>query len=59
MFDLGGRRALVTGATGGIGMGVDAASEDLAGFYGKFGFRRIPARSHRLFLPTRSLVSGA
>ena len=47
------------GATGGIGMVVDAASEDLAGFYGKFGFRRISARSHRLFLPTRSLVSGA
>jgi ribosomal protein S18 acetylase RimI-like enzyme len=46
------------GATGGIGMVVDAATEDLFGFYEKFGFRKISGDSRRLFLPTRSLVDG-
>ena len=41
--------------TGGIGLAVDAASEDLVGFYGKYGFRRISDHSLRLFLPTLSL----
>lgn len=44
------------GAAGGVGMVVDAASEDLISFYEKFGFRRISRDSRRLFLPTRSLV---
>lgn len=44
------------GATGGIGMVVDAATIELVTFYEKFGFRRISADSRRLFLPTRSLV---
>ncbi|HSP41582.1 MAG TPA: GNAT family N-acetyltransferase [Luteolibacter sp.] len=46
------------GATGGIGMVVDAATEDLVGFYQRFGFRRIATDSLRLFLPTRSLVTN-
>ena len=41
--------------TGGIGLAVDAASEDLVGFYEKYGFRRISDHSLRLFLPTLSL----
>jgi GNAT superfamily N-acetyltransferase len=44
------------GATGGIGLVVDAATHDLISFYEKFGFRRISPGSQRLFLPTRSLV---
>ncbi len=44
------------GATGGIGLVVDAATDDLISFYEKFGFRRISRDSRRLFLPTRSLV---
>ena len=43
-------------AAGGIGLVVDAATEDLAGFYEKFGFRPVSAATRRLFLPTRSLV---
>lgn len=45
------------GATGGIGMVVDAASADVLGFYQKFGFRVISGNSSRLFLPTHSLVA--
>ena len=41
--------------TGGIGMAVDAASEDLVGFYEKYGFQRITNESLRLFMPTESL----
>lgn len=44
------------GGTGGIGMVVDAATDELIAFYEKFGFRRISKDSRRLFLPTRSLV---
>lgn len=44
-------------ATGGIGMVVDAASEELVGFYQRYGFRSIAEDSLRLFLPTRSLVT--
>lgn len=40
-------------ACGGIGMVVDAANEDLIGFYEKFGFVRVDGR--RLFLPGDSL----
>jgi ribosomal protein S18 acetylase RimI-like enzyme len=41
--------------TGGIGLAVDAAHEDVVRFYEKYGFRRISERSLRLFLPTSSL----
>jgi GNAT superfamily N-acetyltransferase len=42
-------------ACGGLGLLVDAASEDLIGFYEKFGFRRIAEGSLRMFLPTQKL----
>lgn len=41
--------------TGGIGLAVDAAHEDVVRFYEKYGFQRIAARSLRLFLPAASL----
>jgi len=41
--------------TGGIGLAVDAADEDVVGFYEKYGFKRIGSESLRLFLPTASL----
>lgn len=43
-------------ATGGIGLVVDAADDNLLPFYEGFGFRKISPHSRRLFLPTRSLV---
>lgn len=42
--------------TGGIGLAVDAADEDVVGFYEKYGFKRVAAASLRLFLPTASLA---
>jgi ribosomal protein S18 acetylase RimI-like enzyme len=44
------------GATGGIGMVVDPATEELVAFYERYGFHRISRHSLRLFLPSRSLV---
>ncbi|MBX3740305.1 MAG: GNAT family N-acetyltransferase [Akkermansiaceae bacterium] len=41
--------------TGGVGLAVDAADEELVGFYQKYGFQRINADSLRLFLPLASL----
>lgn len=41
--------------TGGIGLAVDAADEELVGFYEKYGFKRIGDDSLRLFLPLSSL----
>ena len=41
--------------TGGIGLAVDAAHDNVVGFYEKYGFQRISDRSLRLFLPTASL----
>ena len=46
-------------ATGGIGLVVDAATEDLFTFYEHHGFRRVSDTSRRLFLPTRSLATEA
>lgn len=43
-------------STGGIGMVVDAATDDLVTFYERYGFVRISPISQRLFLPVRSLV---
>jgi GNAT superfamily N-acetyltransferase len=42
--------------TGGIGLAVDAAEEELIPFYEKYGFRRVSPDSLRLFLPAASLV---
>lgn len=44
--------------TGGIGMVVDAAHEDLVEFYLRYGFRRVSPTSLRMFLPTASLEGG-
>ena len=41
--------------TGGVGLAVDAASEELVEFYEKYGFHRIAVESLRLFMPTKSL----
>lgn len=41
--------------TGGIGLAVDAAHQDIVRFYEKYGFKRISDDSLRLFLPTSSL----
>jgi ribosomal protein S18 acetylase RimI-like enzyme len=41
--------------TGGIGLAVDAADEELVAFYQKFGFKRVEENSLRLFLPLTSL----
>jgi len=43
-------------ATGGIGLVVDAATDDLVAFYERFGFRKISPDGLRLFLPPRSLT---
>ena len=44
--------------TGGLGMIVDAANEDVVGFYTRFGFRRVTPASLRMFLPAASLETG-
>ena len=44
--------------TGGLGMVVDAANEEVVGFYTRFGFRRVSCESLRMFLPSVSLESG-
>lgn len=41
--------------TGGIGLAVDAADEEVAGFYEKYGFKRVEDHPLRLFLPLASL----
>jgi GNAT superfamily N-acetyltransferase len=41
--------------TGGVGLAVDAADEELVGFYQKYGFKRIDPDALRLFLPLSSL----
>lgn len=41
--------------TGGIGLAVDAAEEEVVPLYEKYGFRRVAQDSMRLFLPTASL----
>lgn len=45
--------------TGGLGMVVDAANEDVVGFSTRFGYRRVAATSLRMFLPAASLEGGA
>ena len=41
--------------TGGIGLAVDAADEELMAFYQRYGFKRVEDESLRLFLPLASL----
>lgn len=41
--------------TGGIGLAVDAADEEVAGFYEKYGFKRVEDHPLRLFLPLAAL----
>lgn len=41
--------------TGGIGLAVDAAEEEVVALYEKYNFKRIAKDSLRLFLPTASL----
>ena len=41
--------------TGGLGLVVDAAHEEVVGFYNRFGFRRVSPDSLRMFLPAASL----
>lgn len=42
--------------TGGIGLVVDAPTDDLVAFYERFGFQKISPDGRRLFLPARSLA---
>jgi hypothetical protein len=44
---------------GGIGVVVDAAHDQAALFYARFGFKPVSAGSLRLFLPAKSLEGGA
>lgn len=41
--------------TGGIGLAVEAADEEVAGFYEKYGFKRVEDHPLRLFLPLAAL----
>ena len=41
--------------TGGIGLAVDAADEEVARFYEKYGFKRVENHPLRLFLPLAAL----
>jgi GNAT superfamily N-acetyltransferase len=45
--------------TGGVGMVVDAANEEIVGYYVRFGFRRVAPEGLRMFLPAASLDGGA
>ena len=45
--------------TGGVGLVVDAANDEVIGFYSRFGFQRVADASLRLFLPAASLETGA
>lgn len=44
--------------TGGIGLVVDAANEQIIDFYAKYGFRRVSQEGLRMFLPAASLEGG-
>ncbi|MCU0748354.1 MAG: GNAT family N-acetyltransferase [Akkermansiaceae bacterium] len=45
--------------TGGLGLVVDAANEQVVEFYARFGFRRETSTGLRMFLPAASLEGGA
>lgn len=44
--------------TGGLGLVVDAANEEIVGFYARHGFRRVAPEGLRMFLPAASLEGG-
>lgn len=44
--------------TGGVGLVVDGANEEIVEFYAKFGFRRVAPNGLRMFLPAHSLEGG-
>ena len=44
--------------TGGVGLVVDAANEEIVKFYVRYGFRRVAPEGLRMFLPAASLVGG-
>jgi GNAT superfamily N-acetyltransferase len=44
--------------TGGVGLVVDAANEEIVEFYAKYGFRRVAPNGLRMFLPAASLEGG-
>ncbi len=46
-------------ATGGIGLVVDASTEEVVSFYERFGFNRVGETRLRLFLPTASVKGAA
>jgi hypothetical protein len=41
--------------SGGIGLAIDPADEDLVTFYAKYGFQKVDDHSLRMFLPIDSL----
>ncbi len=45
--------------SGGLGLVVDAANEEIVGFYTRYGFIRVAPQGLRMFLPARSLKGGA
>ena len=45
--------------TGGIGLVVDAANEEIIGYYVRYGFIRVVPAGLRMFLPRVSLEAGA
>lgn len=45
--------------TGGVGLVVDAANEEIVGFYARYGFLRVVPEGLRMFLPRFSLEGGA
>ncbi len=44
--------------TGGVGLVVDAANEEIIGFYARYGFLRVVPERLRMFLPAASLKTG-
>jgi GNAT superfamily N-acetyltransferase len=45
--------------TGGVGLVVDAANEEIVGYYARYGFLRVVPKGLRMFLPRVSLEAGA
>jgi len=45
--------------TGGVGLVVDAANEEIVGYYARYGFLRVVPAGLRMFLPRDSLEAGA
>jgi GNAT superfamily N-acetyltransferase len=45
--------------TGGVGLVVDAANEEIVGYYARYGFLRVVPEGLRMFLPKVSLEAGA